>query len=122
VLARPDRPGTMIIRRALALVASGLLLHLNMLGVERACGPRHGAATGTTEHAGHLGHSQPPAPTPAQSQGKCCDALSACSMSFELGAERGIRAAESAATPVVTPGNAQRSAPRRAPDPPPPRA
>jgi hypothetical protein len=111
-----------VIRRFTALAATAFLLNLNVIGVDRACGPTHDTATQSDEHAGHAGHTPTPAPASNEAPAKCCDALSSCGMTLSFGGD----VSASTETPTFTSARPvvmrAPSSVLRAPEPPPPRA
>lgn len=112
-----------MLRRAASLIASGLLLHLNALGADRACAEHDGPPTHAPAHQ-HQGHDEDAerqsCDTPASAQ--CCDALSSCTLTFALDTERASPAPLSPAPRVAGGGSMAPAALLRAPDPPPPKA
>jgi len=108
-------------RRLAGLAASVLLLNLNVVGVERACGSRHDVQKNSHEHMGHSGQHSP-APAHHDAPSKCCDALSSCGMTLSFGAE--TFETRSFDTAVIA-SDIAIGGPRsvlRAPEPPPPKA
>jgi hypothetical protein len=108
-------------RRAVALLAAGLLLQLNAWQVLRDCEPAHQVDAGAVDHSQHQDYAPAPDTPRPQPDQPCCAAMTVCTSTLAVGAVVVTAEARVARIELLSLAQSRYRGVIRAPEPPPPR-